>query len=827
MKEPIVITNLNDGIDVRSDPSMISEGGLADCVGFDLTKRGVIQTAGGLASNDISASLPSGTIQWVQIYYIGTTKYVLATTSTGLYVNGILKRAGFTGRFKGVVFLNNIYLVNTTLAVRFDGTTCYQWGITAPVTVPTITPGTYFEKVIDTFESLTTWTANQVSCVVSAETTLKKQGTQSAHFAVAASAIGYSKVPNVMEGITFSNAAICSDQDYLRFWLYVTELANLESLSIFVDVGDGTFVNDYYSYAIVPPGTNTTIQALGLGKTADVVSEETIDSGYSETVTPQSYIGGSHLYEGITYYDEIPAYATKNYTTTLSKTITKTVIDPVIIDQMLSFYRRSTLFELKSATWKEVKIPKSLFMHMGDVEKTWATIAAIKIEVQATSLGTANVYIDDMKFVGGSDLIGDYWFMYSWGRTDADGNMLHESAPARDETVKQYRIIGPVAFDRQPLDYTNRPLSSDTQVNCGIFSAIGGSLTDFWEVGVVYDNTTATGTLSNIGDKQASRRLISQRNEPAPPGLDVALFRNKIWIVGDPTYPGVLRCSDILIDGTLAPEAWPTRNAYEMAESTGALLNLSIVNKQLVVKGESGEWLVKVLDPTDYLQTAADRVSELGLLGKDAVIALETSSIYPSIGGFVESNGNSAQFILPEVEPLIDTNITTAIGINKGLVSYFTYNNTIYGNRTAKIDLFQGKARVSHLNNLLMSGFAYDKKVGILYGIYAGGVYIIDSGSVNKATVGQTLYALLLSRVYRRSGKSSWYRMEIIHNTGGVTYQLKVYMDGVLMDTMSFSSTTRTVGNFRFGPLSGYDFQFSITGNYNAAGTIYFPIRVW
>jgi hypothetical protein len=831
MKEPIVITNLNDGIDVRSDPAAISEGGLADCVGFDLTHEGVIRTAGGLADNDISAFLPTGIIQCVRSYFIGSTRYILATTTLGLYSNSVLIRNNFFGRFKGVVFLNNIYMVNGTHAIRFDGTTCYQWGITAPTTVPTITPGTYLSKDVDTFESLATWTANQVACVVSAEAVIKKEGTQSAHFAVAASAIGYSFVPKVVNGTLFSTGAVCGDSDYLRFWLYTPALSNLESLSIFIDVGAGTFVNDYYSYSIVSPGTNTTIQTLGLGKTADVASEETVGSEYSETIIPSvEGISSYYIDPGTGSYSTFqisgtPGLTTKNYTTTISKTITKTVIDPIIMDQVLSFWRRSSLFELKSATWKEIKIPKSLFLQVGDATKTWATIAAIKIEVAATSLGTADVYIDGMKFVGGSDLVGDYWFMYSWGRTDGSGNMLHESAPAR--VAKQYTIVGPITFDRQPLTYTARPLSADPQVNCGILSAIGGSLTSFWEIAVISDNTTVTGTISDIGEKQASRILASRSNEPAPPGTDVMLFRNKIWMLGDSTYPGLLRSSDILIDGTLAPEGWPTRNAYEMAANTGALLNLKTVNKQAVIKGESGEWLLKVLDPTDYLRVAADKVSGLGLLGQDAVIAFETSNIYPSIGGFVESDGNQARYILPEVAPLIDTNIVSAIGVNAGLVSYFTYQSSIYGKRTAKVDLFRGKPRITNMNDILFDCLEYDEKTGTMYCVSNGGVYILDMGNTNEATIEKELYAFLKSRVYRRNGSTSWHRMSITHNTGGMWYRLEVYVDGKLIQSFPFISLSQTVGDFRFGPTAGYDFQFVITGNYTTPGSFSFPMRIW
>ncbi len=826
----ITITNLNDGINIKADPSAISEGGLADCVGFSLTEDGVLKTAGGVAVNDIPTLLPSGAIQCKQTCYIQSTRYVLATTSIGLYANGVLVYSGFVGRFKAVGFLDNIYLVNGVLAIRFDGTTAYKWGITAPSGVPTIAPADYLYKTIDTFEVLTTWTANQVDCVVAAEATIKKEGTQSAKFSVAVDTLGYSHRDITVDGSKFSTGEASTNKDYFRFWLYVDNLVNLDALNLIIDVGDKTFLTDYFSYSVVSPGLNNGLQTLGLGKTADVIAQDTTEIPAVPPGPPVSPFEGSTDYRidplsGMLIYDP---NANTNATTIITKTITKTVIDPIVSDQALAFWRRSNLFQLKSATWQEVKIPKSVFIQSGDMSKGWDTIASVKIEVKSTALGAVVVYIDDMKFVGGSDLVGDYWFMYSYARIDGGGNVLHESAPSRNATTKLVNIVGPVTFDREPLTYSARPLSTDPQVNAGLISALGGGLTEFWELILIEDNTTQADTLTDITDQFAGRILVSKSSEPAPPGIDLLVHKNKIWMIGDPTYPRLLRSSDILADGTFAPEAWPTRNAYDVEDNQGALLNIRLVNKQPVIKGESGEWLLQVLDPTDSLQVKASKVSPMGVLGMDSVVDFETTNVYPSLRGFVESDGNQARFVMPEVQPLIDSNISSAIGVNAGLISYFTYRTNALGDRTAEIDLFRGKPRFSNINNIFFDWLEYDPKTDIVYAIKDGAVYILGSGSTNEAAPGKELLAYLKSRVYRPGGCISWSRMSIIHDTGGMWYRLEVYVDGRFICSMPFKSTSRTETHFRdFGPISGYDFQFVITGNYTTPGTIYFPIRIF
>jgi len=826
----ITVSNLSDGINVKNDPSVISDGAVVDCVGFELTTEGTLEVAKGLAPNDISSLLPAGGVECFQKCYIGSTLYVMATTEAGLYANGVLVDGFFTGRFKAVSFINNIFLTNREYSKRFDGTTCYQWGITAPTTVPSITAGTYLSKDVDTFEDTAIWTANQVSCVVSADAAIYKEETQSANFAVASSTRGYSYRPLTLDLTKFTGGTVSTNKDYFRFWLYVDNLLNLEEFTVFLDVGNGSFTTDYFSYSVVSPGANQGVQTLGLGKTSDVISEETttVPAGTTLTRSVWGQTGhGSSLGDPATYGWIEEPYVTETDTTVVTKTITKTLIDPIIGDQILSFWRRSSLFQLKSATWIEVKIPKYKFIQTGDSSKGWDDIVNVKIEVASTSLGAVNVKVDGMKIVGGSDLVGDYWFMYTWGRQDASGNVLHETGPSRNLTTKQFNMIGPVNFDRHPFSYAARPLSSDAQVTCGVFYVLGGSLGEFWELTTISDNTTISGTIYNVGDGFVQRRLTSTYTEPAPVGIDLILHRNKIWMVGDPVYPRLLRSSDILMDGTFAPEAWPTRNAYEMEENPGALLNIKVVGKQLVVKGEFGEWMVKINDPVDYLQITVDRVSDKGLIGQDAVIAFENSNVYPSNGGFVESNGGAASYVLPEIEPLIDHNMSEAKGVNAGLVSYFSYHSSLYGDRTAKVDLYRGKPRFNNLNNLKLEWLTYDSKSGNTYCVESGNVYILDSGYINSASLGGELYAFIKSKKYQPGGDVSWSRIAFKHNTGGNYFRLLVYIDDILITSMPFMSTTLTKGDFRFGPRSGSALQFVITGDYDVYGKVYLPIRIY
>jgi len=933
----IVINNLNDGINVKNDPSALPEGGVVDAVGFDLSKEGVLEVCQGLAANDVAALVPSGEKQWMAKVYLGTDLYVLVTTADGLYANGVLVDADFRGRFKALPFLNNIFLVNGSLARRFDGTAAFRWGIQAPTSVPTIAAGSYLEKAIDPLTALTEWIANQSDCTVSVPTTgsnlvtngtftgsgaswtfdtdpwtynanamdkdadgvdplyqtightigrkyrvtftisnlssggvlvslggedgvyvgangtynqiiiptttgaltftptehsrftidtvtvyesLSKEAEASNGMAinVAASTLGSTYIEGSLDLTEFTTGEVSSEKDYIRFWLRVDNVLNLQSMTLIFDAGDGTFETNLFSYTI--NGTEG-LQMLGMGSTAETLAEETTSSSITEQVSTyfEKDQFGNLIYEG-------KEKTVEHFTNVITKNPVSTHIDPVLTDQTLAFWRRSQVFRLKDDTWIAMKIPKSLFLQTGDEGLLWSDVVATKIEVLATSVGAVNVYIDGLKLVGGSDLMGDYWFVYTWGRSDGS-TVVHESAPSRNTTTKQMNIIGPVSFDRHPIVYSNRPLSSDPQVDCGVLYGLGGGLVDFWAIAEIFDNTTITDTLYGLGESTAQRKLVSKRSEPAPPGTDIVMLYNKIWMVGDDRYPTLLRSSDILDDGTVSPESWPPRNGYELDGNHGVLNSIRVLNQALSVKGKFGEWLVVINDPTDYLQVSAKRISDKGLIGQDAVVELPDAHIYPTNGGFVQSNGQQVGYILPEIEPLIDVGMEKAIGVNAGLLSYFTYSSSLVGTRTAKVDLYRGQPRFSNLNDILFECLFYDKINNLVYGIYNGEVYIIDSGYVNSSEPSEELFAYLKSKVYRPGGCVAWTRVQFHHNTGGTWFRFEVYIDGELRNSFPFMSTSRTRANLRFGPHSGYDFQFVITGDYKSFAKIYFPIGVY
>jgi hypothetical protein len=74
----ITVTDLHKGINFKDSALSIVEGGVAESIGFDLTKEGSLVTTPVFSDNDISSYLPSETITWLQCVQANGQNYFIA-----------------------------------------------------------------------------------------------------------------------------------------------------------------------------------------------------------------------------------------------------------------------------------------------------------------------------------------------------------------------------------------------------------------------------------------------------------------------------------------------------------------------------------------------------------------------------------------------------------------------------------------------------------------------------------------------------------------------------------------------------------------------------
>ena len=839
--EPIIIRTLHDGLNVKDDPAdpALSEGVTAECLGFDLTVGGKLQVAGGnSADHDLSDYLPSGTIQCSQVVYMLGSRYVLATTGSGLYANAALIDGSFKGRFKALVFGGNIYLCNGSLARRYDGTTCTRWGIAPPVVGPTITPGDNIYCVIDDMEDTTDWIANAADCVVADEGTIVKADDHSCKITMAAAGTGSTYREIEIDASVLDDDSESPDEDLVELWFYVDDLTAVSGLKIYFDLNDGSFESDFFSYAWTFYGYESQQILPSAGKSAEVVPEQSIElpvdiPGYTVTGGGGHWDSSGYTYGEFGYPEQTLNWVTDPVSVTPTTLTSKMSISRSNIEElfpelktflstMLTLYKPTNLVELNSQTWIKLQVPKSYFQRTGSADYDWSNVVSVKLEVTATD--AVNVYIDQIQVAGGGNLNGDYYFMYGWARADSEGNIQHYSGPARaaDGTL---HIQGPITFTRQMVDYATRVASTDPQVNACVFYIIGGNLTSWRVLYVLLDNDTDSGSFI-AGEDDCYRNMISLRNDPAPAGRDMIFHKNAIWMVGFDNYPNMVRKSDISIEGDILLEAFPGRNAYIPTGAGGPLTSINVLNRQIVVRGQDGEWVMDISDPVDYSSVIQDEVVGKGSLSMDGVMNLGEAVIYPAAGAFVQSNGSSRTLILPQAAPVI-----TAAGMAKAVAAfnnyegYFSFLDQNLVQRTAKLDLLSGILRVCYQNGLKYDWLFVDSETGIVYGVTDGRVVRIDYGYTNA---GAELDCALTTKVFSVPGQVvTWKRVVFDHLTNGQWLHAEVYIDRTLVAHNLFKSDTKTRHYFDFGPVSGNEFQLRLWGQYKALAEIYLPIKVY
>jgi hypothetical protein len=562
-------------------------------------------------------------------------------------------------------------------------------------------------------------------------------------------------------------------------------------------------------------------------KSGDSLTETSI-LGYTETpvVFPAGdwYPGQDQLIQRVPIYGDAPADAqVYKKKVVKTKTVAAGVVD-VVDDQSMYYWHRNDQVELQSGAWCLAEIPKNFFVRYGsDTTLDWSDVKAVRYKA-TTSGGAVNLYFDDLKIVGGGQLRGDYWFMYAYGRRTTAGALEGWSSVARSGTTVIIR--GPVSFNRQQVTYTGRPISSDSQVNCGLVYMLGGNLTDWRLAYTITDNTTTTDTI-DITEEDANRLGVAFRNEPAPAGEDIIYKWGRLWICGLQNYPAGIACSEITADGDVLLDAWNPINVW-IAEGEKKLVSLSDFSSQnvLVVRGHNGEYQLGMADPADITTVQPlNKISSYGVLNGVSKVPFEDGELYPSTKSFVMGTAAGSKAVLPEFSSVItESNMADAVGVTTGWVSYFSFTDHNGTDRLIKADHLRESLRVGTVSNLKCDCLALHPTSKRVYGLYNGSVYSVEVG------YNGTEYDLnLVSRGYTAEGgiQVAWQCIEFQHNTGNQWLRCHVLIDGSQVGYLPFRSTRSVTTRYWFGPLRGSYLQFSFKGQYVSGIEIQLPIRIY
>ena len=135
------------------------------------------------------------------------------------------------------------------LRMKDDGTNLTRWGIAAPTTAPSAVVGATKTQSIDTFNSVSIATDyTPTTCALTRDITNRQEGASALSMLMTAGQIGFAAkaLATPLNLNLFSDGTASTDEDAIRFWIYVNGLSNLEGIQLALNYSTGTQLIDGY-----------------------------------------------------------------------------------------------------------------------------------------------------------------------------------------------------------------------------------------------------------------------------------------------------------------------------------------------------------------------------------------------------------------------------------------------------------------------------------------------------------------------------------------------------------------------------------------------------
>lgn len=286
--------------------------------------------------------------------------------------------------------------------------------------------------------------------------------------------------------LSFNTTQVAEDQNYVQLYLLVTNPLAITQVTLLFDVGDGSFTQDYYSKAISMSPAQTTASGTVLASAAQTAAVALRAAGGVQVST----LGGNN-----------PSLLPTDYP--LLQQMQPVVLDP------------------GANPWSYIQVPLSDFIEngaAGGANNNWSDVVAWAIQIQTAPTLSTVVGVDDLVFVGGSDLNSfagqayDYRYTYLNINTGCESNPSITMAASDPTTFAAFLgafLPIPLSVQQQAIEI--EPLQpTDPQVTHINIYRRGGSLTQAWYfvVQIPVGQTTFIDTIADSIIEDNNQLLI-------------------------------------------------------------------------------------------------------------------------------------------------------------------------------------------------------------------------------------------------------------------------------------------------------------------------------
>ena len=302
---------------------------------------------------------------------INGTRYRMSGAAAAVYANGTAVWNSLAGS-NDIAFgahMGHILFARSTDKYKYDGTRVRPWGIPAPAEAPVLTVLTTDSKVFASCASTESpvMTSNEGTQAFAAD----RAGTANAAVEIQPdSTTGRGTSTKTFALATdftvYDGGQTGSDEDLIDFYAYVTEPQYIDSLTLMIDVNDGTFQEDWYQYT------------FRIGDATGIVpgTEESLESIYTVEGEDRDYV--------------------------ISR------MEPR--ESAVTTFRQDE--PVSNTGWNHFNVPRGAMERHGlTAGKNWSTVLAVRIIVNAIAGGTgAAVRWDAIQIIGGAarPLTGTY-----------------------------------------------------------------------------------------------------------------------------------------------------------------------------------------------------------------------------------------------------------------------------------------------------------------------------------------------------------------------------------------------------------------------------------
>lgn len=429
--------------------------------------------------------------------YIDGTRYRMAGASSAVYANGssIASSVAGTGDINFTSFLDEIFFARSTTKKKYDGTTVRTWGIAGPAAAPsnvTLSP-----PDVKTFASCDS--TESPGFTTPSEGTLSFSTDWDGTASKALQIIPDATTARGMATLTYASPEDFTDldggdtgteHDRISMHCYVDDPANLTSVTFMVDVDDGSFSNNYYSYTWFNKVDQINLAAGAL-------------TGH---------------------YD--PVFAARQ----------------AAQDALVWITENRNPFRQDLTSWNYIWALRRFFTRYGlDLStKDWTTVKAIRVLVN----GTATVKIDTVELKGGEDTPLDG--KYKWRALYVLNNGRYNAKSTVSDASVELEVYKGAAEVSVANPATSKYSAADVSANkVQIWVYRNGGLLNGWYRTATATVTASTGneqivdSMSDVDALELNIRLDTTNTNPPDSiiGMIPDYYDRLIAITADTVYP--------------------------------------------------------------------------------------------------------------------------------------------------------------------------------------------------------------------------------------------------------------------------------------------------